>query len=399
MTEWGLTRLGDVTSQVQDLVKVVPGDEYPLLGVKLYAAGPFLREVVSSESSKATRFYRVRAGQFIYNRLFAGKGSFGLVSPDLDGSYVSNEFPLFDCDRSRLLPEFLNLHFRQPHVWAGIERVSTGTTASRNRWKEVQFSDYQIPLPPLVQQRRIVDVLAAVDAQVNALQKEVESSRRATKALRFSLLEPQPHWEIVAVGDVAMTATGRAFPDRFQGNATGLLPYFKVADMNASGNERELRSAPNWVTEETIGQLKPRVCPPGTVVFPIIGAAMLTEKRRILVQPSAFDQNVMGLVLNDRVTTDFMFAVMSNLRLRDLSQTGAVPSVNQKLVAAIQFALPPIDEQVAIGEQLHELHVQHESLGAELATLCKFRLTLRTALLNQEIEIPKSYDIFFGKEA
>lgn len=290
MSEWEQARLRDVTTQVQEVVKVVEGESYPLLGVRWYAEGPFLRETVTSETSKATRLFRVRKGQFIYNRMFAWKGSFGLVGTNLDGSYVSNEFPLFECDRSCLLPEFLNLHFRQPRVWEDIERVSTGTTASRNRWKESQFDDYRIALPSVAEQRRIVDILAAVDAQVEAIADEVERSRQAITALRSSLLQPQSHWEPVTIGDIALAATGRAFPDRFQGKTTGVLPYFKVADMNAPGNERVLRVAPNWLTEETLTQVKPRVCPPGTVVFPIIGAALLTEKRRVLAESSAFDQ-------------------------------------------------------------------------------------------------------------
>ncbi|KJL46119.1 EcoKI restriction-modification system protein HsdS [Microbacterium hydrocarbonoxydans] len=391
-SEWTPTRLGEVTHQVQDSVKVAPGEEYPLLGVRWYAEGPFLREIVTAETSKATRFNRVQPGQFIYNRLFAWKGSFGLVNDNLAGCYVSNEFPLFVCDRSRLLPEFLKVHFQQRSVWSFVERASTGTTASRNRWKESQFNDYVVALPSVVAQRRIVDIVAAVDAQIEAVATEVDRLERTASVLGTVLLTPEPHWERTTIGDVAVTATGRAFPDRFQGEASGMLPYFKVSDMNLRGNQREMRVAPNWLTHETISEVKPRVCPAGTVLFPIIGAAMRTEKRRVLVQPSAFDQNIMGLIPRERVTTDFLFAVMSNLRLGELSQSGAVPSVNQKLVSAIQFALPPLEEQIAISGQLRATYAQAESLADELSRLRDFRSVLVSALLTQEIEIPDSYD-------
>ena len=92
MSEWTPVRLGEVTTQVRDAVKVAVGPKYPLLGVKWYAEGPFLRETVSSETSKATTLYRVSPGQFIYNRMFAWKGAFGIVGDGLAGSFVSNEF-------------------------------------------------------------------------------------------------------------------------------------------------------------------------------------------------------------------------------------------------------------------------------------------------------------------
>jgi type I restriction enzyme S subunit len=314
------------------------------------------------------------------------------VPPDLDGSFVSNEFPLFEADDNRLVIEYLRLYFQQPSVWDRIGAASTGTTKSRNRWKETLFAAHVIGLPSVPEQRRIVDVMAAVDAQIAALVEEVDRAERALRATRGDLLQPKDHWESVTVGDVATPATGRAFPDRFQGVTSGLLPYFKVADMGAPGNERELVHSPNWLTDESRAAVRPRVCPPGTVVFPIIGAALLTEKRRVLVQDSAFDQNVMGLILGERVVSEYMFAVMSNLRLGDLTQQGAVPSVNQGLVAGIKMSLPPLSEQREIGGTLLTVHSVIEASTRELTHLRAFRSTLLTALLSQEIEIPAAYD-------
>lgn len=100
----------------------------------------------------------------------------------------------------------------------------------------------------------------------------------------------------------------------------------------------------------------------------------------------------MGLILSDRVTSDYMLAVMSNLSLGDLAQNGAVPSVNQKLVSGIRLAIPPIEEQKAIGEQVTALLVQTEASASELAHLRMFRSALLISLLNQEVAIPESYD-------
>ena len=80
-------------------VRVEPGQAYPLLGVRWYGKGAFLGEVVSSETTKASAFYAVPTGDFIYSRLFAWKGSFGLIPPGLSVSYVSGEFPLLKLIR------------------------------------------------------------------------------------------------------------------------------------------------------------------------------------------------------------------------------------------------------------------------------------------------------------
>ncbi len=47
-----MVRLGGVTRQVRGQVSVEADMSYPLLGVKWYAEGPFLRETVTRETSK-----------------------------------------------------------------------------------------------------------------------------------------------------------------------------------------------------------------------------------------------------------------------------------------------------------------------------------------------------------
>ncbi|MCI5845823.1 MAG: hypothetical protein MRZ94_08590, partial [Oscillospiraceae bacterium] len=46
-------------------------------------------------------------------------------------------------------------------------------------------------------------------------------------------------WEQRKLGDVGSCQSGIGFPDVEQGGAEG-IPFFKVSDMNLSGNEYEL---------------------------------------------------------------------------------------------------------------------------------------------------------------
>jgi len=351
MAEWQRVRLSEVTTQSVDTVAVEPGIMYPLLGVRWYGVGAFLRETVDTTTSKARTLYRTTPGQFIYNRLFAYKGSFGLVTPELAGSYVSNEFPLFACDTSRLLPEYLSLYFQQPHVWRDVETESTGTTASRSRWKEARFNAHRVALPPLDAQHRIVDLVGGLDANITALQSEADALQATGAALRTGLLHEADGIE-VPLGSLVTFASGYAFSPAHQGRADGRYPFLKVSDMNRPGNETRIVSAANWVEADILATLRARTWPAGTVVFPKVGAALLTEKRRLLARDSAFDNNVMGLVPGPRITSEYLFAVMQEVRLGDFAQPGAVPSINQSHVTPIVVNLPSLAEQDAVTDVL-----------------------------------------------
>jgi type I restriction enzyme, S subunit len=154
--------LGDVTEQVK--AREVPrlNSHYRLLGVRAKAKGAFHREIVTGDETKAGTFTPVRAGQFIYNRLFAGAGSFAVVPPHLDRSWVSIEFPVFDVDASRIDARYLGLIFQQPGVWAKVAAQCIGTTGSRLRWHEDKFAAFTVPMPALDEQLAIVERMETV---------------------------------------------------------------------------------------------------------------------------------------------------------------------------------------------------------------------------------------------
>lgn len=398
MTEWPLTPLGAVLTQVARPVAVAELEAVPFAGARWYAGGIYARAVEEASKVKTKSLNRLSAGDVTYNRMWATKAAFGVVGTDADGCLVTNDFPVFEADCSQLLPEYMALVFGSATFQASAALLAVGTT-ERRRLKERDFLSIEVALPSVAAQRRMVDLIQALDNSLRAFGREVSEAEAALSALRAHLLAPQSHWRKMKIRDVATTATGRAFPDRFQGVTEGTIPYFKVSDMGLPGNERRLTHAPNWLTDTSAAVVKPRVCPPGTVVFPIIGAALMTEKRRVLAQPSAFDQNVMGLVLREFVTSEYMLAVMSNVRLADLSQTGAVPSVNQALVGDIDVWVPPLEEQVQIGATLDAVHLTVEALGAELSRLRTFRTALLGGLLSRDIAIPESYDQFLNEVA
>lgn len=166
---WTAKRLGAMVEQRAESLDVVDGQEYGLLGVRWYGQGAFLREVVTTETSEAKKLQPVHVGDLIYNRLFAWKGSFGLVAPELAGTYVSGEFPLFRARPGHDI-RYVTYWMMQPWVWSVIEAESTGATAvSRNRWKEDSLRAFVIACPPLIEQQRIADFLDVRTAALNRL--------------------------------------------------------------------------------------------------------------------------------------------------------------------------------------------------------------------------------------
>ncbi|MBS7789370.1 hypothetical protein KTR66_05160 [Roseococcus sp. SDR] len=168
MSRWRMVPLGDVLRPVQDAEAVHPERSYPNLGIFGFGRGVFAKPDITGMDTSAKTLYRVRAGQFIYSRLFAFEGAYAVVPLDLDGCFVSNEFPTFDWIEGSADPAFIAWIFKQPGVWAEIAKLGVGMGDRRRRVHPESLLTFQVPLPPLDEQRRIAARLDAVSSRLKA---------------------------------------------------------------------------------------------------------------------------------------------------------------------------------------------------------------------------------------
>ena len=177
-SSWQPTKLCKALAPVSRPESIDPIKKYRLLGIRLDGGGPFLRETISGSQSAATRLFKVKAGDFIYSRLFAWRGAFGVIASPFDDCYVSGEFPTFRPISDIVDPEFLRLWFRLPSTIKQVEGNCTGSTPlTRNRFRENFFLNLEIPLPTPSGQRRIVERIETLTAKIEEtrkLKKQIE---------------------------------------------------------------------------------------------------------------------------------------------------------------------------------------------------------------------------------
>ena len=175
--------LSDLMSLVSDPCRVDPRGSYPNLGIYSFARGVFGKPPIDGAQTSATTLYRVRSGQFIYSRLFAFEGAYAIVPEEMDGVFVSNEYPTFDIDQDHLLPRYLYWLFQRRDVWRQVAVGAKGMGDRRQRVHPDKVLSYRIDLPSVGDQRRIVERLDRVAALVDERRSAIEAAQRETQAL------------------------------------------------------------------------------------------------------------------------------------------------------------------------------------------------------------------------
>lgn len=161
-------------------------------------------------------------------------------------------------------------------------------------------------------------------------------------------------WAAIPLHQVAKLESGFGFPREHQGDEKQEFPFFRVSDMNLPGNEVFMENHSNTVSASVLRELGARAFPPGTVIFPKIGAAIGTEKKRILARPATYDNNVMGAVPGKAIHPKFLYYWFLQLKLADYANPGHVPSIRKSVMADIPFPWLASSEQLRIVEMLDE---------------------------------------------
>jgi type I restriction enzyme S subunit len=162
-------------------------------------------------------------------------------------------------------------------------------------------------------------------------------------------------FEFVPLGHVCRIDAGSGFPLDYQGVSGQQYPFFKVGDMNSLGNEKYMQVCQNTISEETRKKLGAVAFPKGTIVFPKIGAAIATNKKRIITRPSCADNNVVGLIPNEsKITSEFLYYLLLQTDLSKFANSGNPPSIRQTTLNEWEIPLPPLPEQQRIAAILQK---------------------------------------------
>lgn len=108
---WSLVRLGEVLTHYQEYIEAPEPRTYPKLSVKLYGRGVVLDAPTDGSLLKMKRHQLAKAGQVILSEIWGKKGAIGFVPPKGEGALCTSHFFLFDVNKDKLNPKWLEAIF------------------------------------------------------------------------------------------------------------------------------------------------------------------------------------------------------------------------------------------------------------------------------------------------
>lgn len=186
------------------------------------------------------------------------------------------------------------------------------------------------------------------------LQKMFPREGESVPEVRFSGFTGE--WEQRKLGELVEIKSGWTPSDFVETQKCDGEIYIKVDDLNYSTRE-QLDSKMKVDIHAKYSTIKK-----GSTIFPKRGAAIMTNKVRILGSDGYMDTNMMALEPRN-IDGEFLYTLIDRTGLYKIADTSTIPQINNKHVEPYNIFLPNIQEQEFIGiffKKLDEIIALHQ---------------------------------------
>lgn len=405
VSEWNSLRLDEVadrvaiknTAGIQRVMTV--SAEHGLIDQEKF----FTKRVASNDLSG---YWVIQPGDFVYNKSTSKDAPRGVVAryeSDVP-AVVTSLYIVFRAREDVVDPAFLQLACNSTAFFDSL-RGTLREGARAHGLLNVRLKEFfgaQVSVPNMMEQRRIVEVLGAVDAQAQALKDELEKSAHALDLLITHLFSEMPSTRALAEFTATRSGPSYAAADVTSEPVEGSMPVIGIPntrpdgtiDLSEIGYVSGLPGSVNTIDESSLVLIRTngnrqRI---GNVYLPPVeahGCAVSAFQFLMKVADPADREYVYWALREPSMQAAMSEAASGTTGLGNL----AVKWLNSARVYWSEDA----GQRVAATTSLRAQQNVVDGLRDELAHLRSFRSTLLSTLLTQEIEIPDSYDDLLEK--
>lgn len=388
---------------IKSRLKILIEDDktYQRVTVKINNNGVVPRDTEIGKNIGTKQQYEIKTGQFLMSKIDARNGAFGLVPENLDGAIVTNDFPVFDVDKSVINPEFLVLITTTKEFIQFAQSCSSGTT-NRQRIDIDMFLNVNIPLPSLPEQNRIVEAynekikLAAEQEQrADELEKGIKdylfkiigiSNENALNSLREKGLRIVSYseinkWGLDFIGKIKnkikngfqvyriknlckISSGGTPSRNRKQ-YYNGKIPWIKTGELK----DEILYNTEEKITEEGLNNSSAKLYPVNSLVVAMYGATIGKTAKLGIESTTNQACAVLFDINNDIIVTDFLWLYIQSQidELKKLAYGSAQPNLNAGTIANFKVYVPDLDLQKEIVEHIFQMKTEIKLLREKSA--------------------------------
>ncbi len=304
---------------------------------------------------------------------------------------VSSTMAVVTTQNSKILREFLTLFISSKADY--IKETCRGTTVPHVSPDAI--ANMELKIPPLPEQKRIVDLISSVDSYIKALQQQLENAKRSRNAVLYELLiAGGKGWGETSLGEITEVIGGGTpstkIGEYWDGDIVWLTPT-EITSQDGKVVSDSIRKITDLGFKNSGAQMLP------------IGSVILTSRASVGFVALAgkelcTNQGFQSLIPKPSVLSKFLmlWIQLNRPEFESRSAGSTFKEISKSNVKSIKLRLPPLTEQKRIVEIINTIDEVISQTKLTTSKAKNLRSGLLSDLLNGEHEIPASYDKVIG---
>lgn len=335
---WTPACLGDIYIERKE-----PGnDSLPLLTVSIHS-GVSDGELDEDELPKKVKriedksqYKRAATGDLVFNMMRAWQGAIGTVRTE---GMVSPAY-IVAKPNDKVYPLFMDYYMKTPRMIGMINRQSYGVTDFRKRLYWDSFAPIPCILPPVMEQRKIAEILSTQDKVIELQGRKIEELKRFKQGCQERMFPrkgqkvPEKRfpgftadWEQRKLGEIVDICSGRDYKHLSEGD----IPVYGTGGYILSVSEALSYD------KDAIG----------------IGRKGTIDKPYILNAPFWTVDTLFYAIPREKIDLNFAFDIFLNIDWKKNDESTGVPSLSKTAINEIDVLVPQYDEQKVLGLFFH----------------------------------------------
>lgn len=330
-----------------------------------------------SAPSRARRI--VREDDVIMSTVRPYLKAFALVPPHLTGQVCSTGFAVLRARREMVEPRYLLFALFSDNVTRQCNQLMVG--GQYPALSPSQVAGIRISLPPLPEQRKIVEILSTVDEAIRKTEEAIEHSERLKRALLHDLLNKRQsvNRQLIELGSVCRQRKELIQPNTSSNGLFVGLEHIDsgVTTISRTGEASTVRSSKFkfYHGDVLYGKLRPYL-----------------DKAVKATVEGICSTDILTLTTSNQLTSDYLVWLLhsqSFMKHAIASTTGTNhPRTSWNHIAKFRFHLPTIDEQNRITRILDAVEKGYRLKEMRKQTLERIKKVLVDDLITGKVRHP-----------
>jgi type I restriction enzyme S subunit len=369
--DWNAGHLGEKTRKVGSGItprggeKVYMSEGRPFLRSQNVGWGSLILEdiaFIDDETHETFKATEVEVDDVFLNITGASIGRSAVADARVAGGNVNQHVCIIRANQEQLDPRFLNCFLLSNSGQRQIDSFQAG--GNRQGLNFGQIRSFQLPIPPIPEQRAIAAALSDVDALTGALDRLIVKKRDLKQAAMQQLLTGkrrlpgfQGEWKVKtvsAIGDVITGGTPSTAVREYWG---GDIPWVTPTDIS---DAKDIVETERKITARGLESI--RALPKDSVLVTCIASI---GKNAILRFRGGCNQQINAVVPHETNCAEFLYYLFEQSKQYLLAYAGrtATSIVSKADFSVLEFRIPELPEQTAIAAVLSDMDAEIEALG------------------------------------